>query len=262
MTLLMVDDGVRLAYQLDGPTDGPAILFLNSLGCDLRMWAPQVQALSDRFRIVRFDMRGHGRSDAPSGPYSLERLGRDAIALLDALGIERAHICGLSLGGLAALWLATFRPGRIMRAVFANTAARIGSKDFWDEGIERMRADGFGPLHDDVLATFLSDDFRQRDPATTALISEMLRATPLDGYVGCCAVLRDADLRNMVSIIEARSLVIGSELDRSTPPALAEDLHAAIVPSELLVIPNVAHMSNLEAPDLFTRRLRDLFDAP
>jgi 3-oxoadipate enol-lactonase len=262
MTTLMVDDGTRLAYQLDGPTDAPPILFLNSLGCDLRMWQPQSEALADQFRVVRFDMRGHGRSDAPPGPYSVERLGRDAVALLDALGIERAHICGLSLGGLVALWLAIHRPGRVMRAVFANTAARIGTDEMWAERIGFIEANSFEVMHDAVLARFLSARFRERDPETTALVSEMLRATPQDGYLGCCAALRDADLRNMASTIESRSLVIGGELDVATSPAQAEDLHGAIVPSELMVIPGVAHLSNLEAPELFNRRLRQLFSAP
>lgn len=258
MTSLMVNDGTRLAYQLDGPADGPPVLFLNSLGTDLRMWAPQATALADEFRVVRFDTRGHGRSDAPAGEYTIERLGLDAIALLDALGIEQAHICGLSLGGVVALWLAIHRPGRIMRAVFANTAARIGSAEMWQERIAFMREAGIAGMHDAVLARFLSDGFRARDPETTALVAEMLLATPLDGYLGCCAALRDADLRHLASAIEARSLVIGAELDVATPPAQAEDLHAATVPSELMVIPNVAHLSNLEAPELFTRRLREL----
>jgi 3-oxoadipate enol-lactonase len=258
MTSLMVDDGTRLAYRLDGPTDAPPILFMNSLGLDLHMWEPQTAALSDEFRVVRFDTRGHGRSDAPSGEYTLERLGLDALALLDALGIEQAHICGLSLGGLVALWLAIHRPGRVLRAVFANTAARVISAEAWDQTIESLRRDGFGPMHDSVLALFLSEGFRQRDPATTQVVSEMLSATPVNGYIGCCAALRDADLRHLAGTIEARSLVIGGELDEATPPAQAEDLHAAIVPSELMVIPGVAHLSNLEAPELFPRRLREL----
>lgn len=262
MTSLMVDDGTRLAYQLDGPTDAPAVLFLNSLGCDLRMWEPQAAALADEFRVVRYDTRGHGRSDVPPGDYSIERLGRDAIALMDALGIEQSHICGLSLGGLTALWLATYRPGRIKRAVFANTAARIGSDEMWAERIAFMRANGIAAMQEAVVARFLSEGFRERDPETTALVSGMIGATPLDGYLGCCAALRDADLRNMVSTIEARSVVIGGELDVATPPAQSEDLHAAIVPSELMIIPNVAHLSNLEAPELFTRRLHDLLTAP
>lgn len=262
MTSLRVDDGTRLAYWLDGPTDGPPVLFLNSLGLDHRMWEPQARALADEFRVVRFDTRGHGQSDAPAGEYTIERLGRDAIALLDALGIEQAHICGLSLGGVVALWLAIHRPGRVRRAVFANTAARVSSDEGWQELMGALQEGGFAPMHDAMLGAFLSEGFRARDPESTALISEMLLATPLAGYLGCCAALRDADLRHLVSTIEARSLVIGSELDQATPPAQAEDLHAAIVPSELMVIPNVAHLSNLEVPDLFTRRLRELLTAP
>ncbi|MGE3272451.1 MAG: 3-oxoadipate enol-lactonase [Chloroflexota bacterium] len=257
-SMMTLDDGTRLAYRVDGPADGPALLFINSLGCDLRMWEPQATALSDEFRIVRFDNRGHGCSDAPPGEYTLERLGLDAIGLLDGLGIERAHVCGLSLGGVIALWLAIHRPARIGRAVFANTAARVGSAEMWDEGIRALHTVGLAAIGDGVVEQFLSADFRERDPVTTQMIRTMVQTTPLEGYIGCCAALRDADLRNMVSTIEARSLVIGSELDVSTPPSQAEDLHAAIVPSELMVIPGVAHLTNLEAPALFTRRVREL----
>jgi pimeloyl-ACP methyl ester carboxylesterase len=124
---LVVDDGTRISYRLDGPADGPVVLFINSQGTDLGMWQPQVDTLSSRFRIVRYDTRGHGLSDAPPGPYTVERLSLDALALLDALDIQQANLCGLSLGGLTALWLAIHRPERVRRAVFANTAARIGT---------------------------------------------------------------------------------------------------------------------------------------
>jgi 3-oxoadipate enol-lactonase len=258
MSSLVVDDGIRLAYRLDGPPDRPVLLFVNSLGTDLRMWEPQVAALSTELRLLRYDSRGHGQSDAPPGPYTLDRLGLDAIALLDQLGVERAHVCGLSLGGLVALWLAIHRPERVGRAVFANTAARIGTLESWSARIEAVRAGGMAAIKDAVLARFLSADFRQRRPDVTEQIGATLLATPPDGYVGACAALRDADLRNLVSTIETRSLVIGGELDEATPPAQAEDLHAGIVPSELMVIPGVAHLSNLEAPDLFNRRVLDL----
>lgn len=258
MSTLVVDDGIRLAYQLDGPADAPALLLINSLGTDLRMWEPQVAALASGLRVLRYDSRGHGRSDAPPGPYTLERLGLDTVALLDGLGIERAHVCGLSLGGLVALWLAIHRPGRVGRAVFANTAARIGSHEIWGARIAAVRAGGMAAIRDAVLARFLSAGFRERRPEVAANVSEMLVATPPEGYVGCCAALRDADLHNLVSTIEARSLVIGGELDEATPPAQAEDLHAGIVPSELMVIPGVAHLSNLEAPELFNLRVLEL----
>jgi 3-oxoadipate enol-lactonase len=261
MTVLVADDSTRLHYRLDGPADAPVVLFVNSLGTDLRMWEPQVAALSSSVRCLRFDTRGHGRSDVPPGPYTVERLGRDAIALLDGLGIERATVCGLSLGGLVALWLAIYRPGRMDRALFANTAARIGSVESWDARIAAVRTGGMAGIRDAVLARFLSAGFRERQPEMAATVGEMLVSTPAEGYIGCCAALRDADLRNMVSTIGARSLVIGGELDEATPPSQAEDLHADIVPSDLMVIPGVAHLSNLEAPELWNRRLLELVTA-
>jgi len=258
MSTLVVDDGTRINYRVDGPPDGPVLLFLNSLGTDLGMWQPEVDALASQLRIVRFDMRGHGQSDAPAGPYTVERLALDALALLDALDIRRANLCGLSLGGMVALWLAIHRQERVGRAVFANTAARIGSIESWSARIEAVQAGGMAGVRDAVLARFLSAGFREREPEMAARVGTMLLATPPRGYIGCCAALRDADLRNLVSTIEARSLVIGGGLDEATPPAQAEDLHAGIVPSELMVIPGVAHLSNLEAPELFSRRVLDL----
>src|SRR3954469_20197225 len=164
MTSVVVDDGIRLAYQLDGPADAPMLLLSNSLGTDLRMWEPQVAALASELRLLRYDTRGHGQADAPPGPYTLERLGLDALALLDGLGIERAHVCGLSLGGLTALWLAIHHPDRVDRAVFANTAARIGLAETWSARIAAVEAGGMAAIRDAVLTRFLSADFRARDP--------------------------------------------------------------------------------------------------
>jgi 3-oxoadipate enol-lactonase len=262
MSELVVDDGTRITYRLDGPVDAPALLFLNSLGTDLTMWQPQVDTLTSQFRIVRYDTRGHGQSHTPPGPYTVERLALDALALLDTLDIQQANLCGLSLGGLTALWLAIHRPARVRRAVFANTAARIGSVETWSARIEAVRAGGIAAIRDAVLARFLSASFREREREVTARVGAMLLATPSEGYIGCCAALRDADLRHLVSTIEAPSLVIGGALDEATPPAQAEDLHAGIVPSELMVIPGVAHLSNLEAPDLFNRRLLERLTGP
>jgi 3-oxoadipate enol-lactonase len=253
----LTEDGVRLHYRVDGPADGSPVLLINPLGTDLRMWQPQVDALADRFRVIRYDSRGHGQSDAPPGPYTLERLALDALALLDTFDIQRANVCGLSLGGLVALWLAIYRPARVRRAVFANTAARIGSVESWTARIEAVQAGGMAAIRDAILARFLSVGYRAREPAVTRQIAEMLDRTPLHGFIGACAALRDADLRHLASTVEAPSLVIGGELDEATPPAQAEDLHAAIVPSELMVIPGVAHLSNLEAPEWFNRRLID-----
>jgi len=257
MTALVVRDNARLVYRFDGPRGAPIVVLLNSLGTDYRMWEPGLSILAERFRVLRFDTRGHGASDAPPPPYTLDRLGQDVLDLFGGLGIERAHVCGLSLGGLIAQWLAIHHPPRVDHLVLANTAARIGSAESWSARIEAVRAGGMAAIRDVVVARFLSEGFRERNPAVTATVAAMLDATPPDGYVGACAALRDADLRDRVSTIRAPTLIVGGELDEATPPAQAEELAAAIPVSRLLIIPNVAHLSNLEAPDTFMQAVQE-----
>lgn len=260
-TYMVAPDGARLHYRDEGPREAPAIVFSNSLGTDLRMWQPQARALAGDFRVVRYDTRGHGRSDAPPGPYTLDQLGGDLLALLDALGIAHAHVCGLSLGGMTALWLAAHHPGRVERAVFANTAARIGSDESWAARIALVRAvGGMAAVRDVALPRFFSAAFRMRHPDLAQRIGAMVESTPPRGYIGCCEALRDADLHAVIGRIAAPSLVIGGALDESTPPAQARELHAAIPGSELIIFPDTAHLSNLEQADAFTARLRVFFD--
>ena len=254
--------GARLFYQVEGPPDAPAVLFSNSLGTDLRMWEPQARSLATRFRVVRYDSRGHGRSDAPPGPYTLDQLSGDALALLDALDIARAHVCGLSLGGMVALSLAANHPDRLHRAVFANTAARIGSEASWSERIAGVRAGGMGGIRDAVVARFLLESFRQSHPETERAVSEMLQSTPPAGYISACEALRDADLRGVVGQITTPALIIAGEHDQSTPPAQARELHAAIAGSQLVILSDASHLSNLEQPEQFTAHLLAFLDQP
>lgn len=255
-------DGTRLAYRLDGPAGAPPLLLLNSLGTDLRLWDAQIPRLAERLRVVRSDARGHGRSDAPSGPYTVERLAGDVVALLDRLGIERTHLCGLSLGGLVALRLAAGHPERVDRAVFANTAARIGTAEAWQARIDAVRAGGMAAIREPVLARFLSSPFRHRRPDIARWLGEMLEATPADGYTAACAALRDADLGPLVGTIRAPSLVIAGELDEATPPAQAEALQAAIPGSKLVLFAGTGHLSNLERPDAFGRTILAFLTEP
>lgn len=233
---------------------------LNSIGTDLRMWDPQIELLSRKLRIIRYDCRGHGASDVPPGPYSIDELGHDLLALLDTLHIERAHICGLSLGGMIAQWFVATYPHRIIGAVFANTAARIGTEESWNARIDAVRLGGMEAIHDTVLARFLSEWFRQRHPGETQQIGEMLVATSPIGYMGACAALRDADLRSRVSTIHVPSLILAGELDEATPPSQARELHAAIAESELVVFSEVAHLSNVEKPEEFSQSVLDFVD--
>ncbi len=244
--------GARLAYQVDGPDDAPTLVFINSIGTNLHMWDPQVERLSHVLRIVRYDCRGHGASDAPAGPYTLEQLGLDLIALLDTLRIEQANICGLSLGGVIALWLAIEYPQRVARAVFANTSARIGTRESWDARIEAVRTGGMVAIRDTVLARFLSANFQQQHPEMVQKISRMVEATNPVGYIGACEALREADLRAKIHDIHSPSLILAGALDESTPPAQSYELHHAIPGSQLNVFDEVAHLSNIERPDEFS----------
>ena len=242
---------VRLHYRAEGRRDAPAVVFAHSLGTDLRMWDPQVPSFVKRFRVIRYDSRGHGGSEVSPGPYTIDMLGGDLLALLDTLGIEHAHLCGLSLGGMVAQWLAAHHPERVLRAVFADTATKIGAEATWTERIALVQAGGMGAVRDAVVARFLSAPFRARQPEVARLLGEMLEATPPDGYIATCEALRVAELRSIVGRIHAPSLVLTGMLDESTPPAHAHDLHARISGSELLLIEDAAHLSNVERPDLF-----------
>jgi 3-oxoadipate enol-lactonase len=248
-----VADGVRLAYRVDGPDDAPTVVLVNSLGTDMRMWDPQVALLSQSLRVVRYDCRGHGASAVPPGPYTIEQLGLDFLALLDTLQIERAHICGLSLGGLVALWAAAQYPERVVRAVFANTAARIGTEEIWNARIDAVRMGGMAAVLDAVVSRFLSEGFRQLHPKIVRQIGEMIEATSPIGYTGACAALRDTDLREMIPAIHTPSLILAGALDESTPPSQARELHTAIVGSELVILQEAAHLSNVEQPEVFSK---------
>lgn len=256
MDTLHLDDGLRLRYRLDGAADAPALVFSNSLGTDLHMWDAQAAALGDALRIVRYDTRGHGASGVPGEPATLERLGRDVIALLDHLGIERAYICGLSMGGVTAQWLALAHPARVGRLVLSNTAARVGSVESWDARVAAVTAGGMGAIADAVLGRFFSPAFRAARPDVVRAYAATLAATDPAGYCACCLALREADLRPLVGGIAAPTLIIGGALDASTPPQQAEELHNAIRGSELAIFAGAAHLSNVERPDEFSALLR------
>lgn len=248
-------DGCRLAVEAHGPLEAPPLLFLHSIGCGRDQWRDQVAALSRDFRCIVFDSRGHGASDAPAGDYSLAQLGGDAMAVLDEAGAPQAHVCGLSLGGLVALWLATDAPHRVARLVLANTASRIGSFQSWEDRRQRVLAHGLASIADMAAARFFSDPFRRTHPERVAEIRRGLAGGSADGYAGCCAALRDADLTADLAAVRAPTLVIGGALDISTPPDQTAALADAIPIARHQVL-EAAHLSNLERPDGFTAAVR------
>jgi 3-oxoadipate enol-lactonase len=248
-----VGDGTRLAYRVDGAAGRPVLLFINSLGTDMMMWQSQIAALERDYLIVRYDMRGHGQSAAPPGPYSLERLGRDALALIDHLQQSAVDLCGISLGGLTVQWLAANYPHRVRRVVLANTAARIGSADGWDARIAAVRAGGMAAIREIVLARFFSPAYRTANMEAARAIGDTLEAIAPRGYIGACLALRDADLRSAVSRIQAPVLIVAGAADEATPLVQAEELHEAIAGSELAVLQGAGHLSNIEQPEAFNR---------
>lgn len=252
-------DGVDFHVALDGPEGAPALVLSNSLSSDLSMWDPQVPALAERFRVVRYDQRGHGRTGAPEGPYSMERLGRDALALMDALGIARADWCGLSMGGMTGMWLLTHAPERIGRAVLANTAAHMGPPELWNGRIRTATRGGMPALVDATVERWFTPGFREREPATIARVRKMILATPAAGYRGCCAAIRDMDQREAIRAVRAPALVIIGAHDPATTPA-AGRLIADTIPGAHSVTLDAAHIGNLEQPEAFTRAVLDFLD--
>ena len=221
----------RVHYALDGPPDAPVLAFSNSLGATLAMWEPQVVPLSRRFRLLRYDTRGHGLSSAPPGPYAIEDLGRDVIAMLDALKIRRANFCGLSMGGLIALWLGIHAPERLQRLVVCNSAARVGTVDAWNARIAAIRNEGMKAIAGGLMERWFTADFRAESPAIVESIRQAVLQQPVEGYVACCAAVRDADFRERLAEVKVPTLVIAGASDPVTSPAdgkfLAENIPGA-----------------------------------
>ena len=178
---------VELHHVLEGPEDASVLVMANSLGTTLRMWDDQASALGDRFRVLRYDHRGHGGSPVPPGPYAIEDLGRDALALLDSLGVERFSWCGLSIGGMVGMWLASEVPERVESLVLCCTSALLGPRELWDERIRVAREEGMEALVESVVARWFTQDFFSREPEKAEKASRMLRETNPEGYAGCCA---------------------------------------------------------------------------
>lgn len=254
MDHVVVGDGTRIAYRWDGPEAAPVVMLSNSLGTDLHMWDPQIAALARDFRVLRYDMRGHGHSDAPAGAYSMDRLGCDAVELLDALRLQTVHFCGLSLGGMVGQWLAVRAPERVERLILANTSACMGPPSNWQARIEGVLADGIVPLAEASLARWFTPGFPDRAPDLVAPVRTMLLANNPVGYAGCCAAIRDMDQRPTSCLNTRPTLVIAGRLDPATSVADGAFLADSAADGELCVL-EAAHLSNVECPIEFGRQI-------
>jgi 3-oxoadipate enol-lactonase len=251
--------GATISYTAEGPADATPLLLINSIAATRDMWARQLPAFAATYRVIRYDARGHGRSSGPSGPstrlgageYTLEQLGRDALGILDNEGVTRACVCGVSLGGLTAMWLGLHAPDRIRALVLANTAARIGTTESWTERIAFVRDHGMSAVADLTIPRWFSPGFRERDPDTVHAFRAMIQSTSPDGYLGCCAALRDADLREQIAGIAAPVLAIAGSADPATTPEGLHFIHQRIRGSALVTL-DTAHLSNVECAAEFT----------
>jgi len=257
MTAHSVDvDGGRLRYRMDGAADAPVLVLSNSLGTNLSLWEPQMAELTRGFRVLRYDTRGHGDSSVTPGPYSIERLGRDVVALFDRLAIDHAHFCGLSLGGMTGMWLAIHAPTRVTRLALCNTAAHMAPADLWNGRIEQVRGGGMAAIVESVLARWFTPAFLARSPHIAASVRQMVMTTPADGYIACCAAIRDMDQREAIAGISAPTLVIAGTHDPATPPADGRFIADRIEGARYVELP-AAHLSNIEAARDFTAALLD-----
>jgi 3-oxoadipate enol-lactonase len=247
-------NGTRLHYRLDGPAGAPVLLLSNSLGTNLGMWGGQMAALTARYRVLRYDSRGHGRSAVPAGGYTIDQLGRDAVGLLDHLGFDRVAFCGLSKGGMVGMWLGVHAPERVSRLALTNTAPHMPPPDLWDTRIRTVSEQGMTSITEGVVSRWFTQGFQERAPAEVEPIRQMLLSTDPVGYCGCCHAIRDMDQRGDLSRIKAPTLVIGGTVDPSTPPHHSEEIARGIAGSKLVML-EAAHLSNIEQRAGYTAAL-------
>jgi 3-oxoadipate enol-lactonase len=250
----------RLYYMLDGPRDAPVLLLSNSLGTCADMWARQVPAFAQSFRVLRYDTRGHGRSSPPAQAYGFEALTADVIGLLDHLAIDKVHFCGLSMGGPTGMGLALAQPERIGKLILCNTGARIGTVESWQARMDGVRRDGLEAMAEGIFERWLTPAYRAAEPGLSQVLVDMLRRTDDEGYALACAALRDLDLRPSVAKIASPTLVIAGTHDAAATPQQGRELADAIPGARYHAL-DAAHISNWEQPAAFTGLVMEFLSA-
>jgi 3-oxoadipate enol-lactonase len=246
----------RLHHQLAGPEGAPVLVLGNSLGTTAEIWDGQLAALCERFRVLRYDHRGHGRSEVPPGPYTLAELGQDLVALLDGLGVGRVSLCGTSLGGMVGMWLAAHAPQRVERLALLCTSARLGPPEQWTERAALVRKEGTAALVGTMAARWFTAAFRRRERERVAGVLATLAATPGEGYAGCCEAIAAMDLRPDLPAIAAPTLVVAALDDAATPPPHADVIVAGIGRhARRELVTDAAHLAVVEQPERVTALL-------
>jgi 3-oxoadipate enol-lactonase len=250
-------NGIETNYTLDGQANAPVVTLSHSLATDNSMWDPQMDALRARYRVLRYETRGHGSTEAPAAAYTLDQLADDARALLQALGISRTHWVGLSMGGMIGQTLALKHPELFASLSLCDTSSRIPAeaKPLWADRIKTAETKGMDPLVEPTLARWLTAPFRERRKDVVDKVATMIRSTPPLGYAGCCHAISALDLTDRISAISIPTFVIVGEEDQGTPVAASKVMNERIKGSELVILPSAAHLSNLEQPEAFTGAL-------
>jgi len=250
-------NGIEIEYQLDGPAGAPVVMLSHSLATTMEMWKPQLPALTKDHRVLNYDMRGHGRSSAPAGPYSFAMLAGDVVALLDHLEIARVAFVGLSIGGMIGQQLAIHHANRLRCAVLCSTtsAVPVTVRPVWDERIAAVEGAGMATQVASTLERWFTAPYRAAHPEAIEWIGGMIRATPVAGFVGCGRAIQGLDITAELPKIRLPVLVLPGEKDPGTPPPLSEVIHRAIPGSEYAVVPDAAHLANIEQAGEFNERL-------
>lgn len=251
---------VEVQHRLEGPDGAPVLVFSNSLGTTGAMWDEQAEALSDRFRILRYDARGHGDSPAPPGPYSIADLGGDVIALLDRLGLETVSFCGLSIGGMTAMWLGANAPERIEALAVCCTAARLAPPEMWIDRAALVRAEGVAAVVEATVERWFRPEFIESNPAAVERIRAAFLTTDPEGYAGSCEAVAEFDFRERLGGVAPRTLVIAGGDDPVGTPELVRELAAGIPEAHLASLP-ARHLASVEQPGLFTAALLEHLSA-
>ena len=262
--MLLKANGISINYQIDGKEGAPWLVLSNSLATNLAMWDAQARNLSGLFRVLRYDQRGHGKTEAPAGRYSFDMLIADALALMDALEVERANFCGLSMGGATALGLAQRHPDRIARAIVCDSgcASTPQSAQQWEERIAAARQGGMEPLVEPTVARWFPSDIVAKNPPYLDQVRAMIRGTPAAGFIGCAAALADHDFRSAVASTKPPVLFVAGEKDAGgAVPTAMKALHQDLPGSRYVELPGTGHISNLDDPAGFTRALKEFLGA-
>jgi 3-oxoadipate enol-lactonase len=250
---------VRLAASLEGPPDAPVVAFGCSIGTNQGMWEPQAAVLGRQFRLLRFEMRGHGvpggQSPAPPGPYTIAELGTDVLEVLNSCDIERVAYCGVSLGGMVGLWLAANAPERISRLAVACTSAYMPPASYWTDRAAKARSAGMASLADQIVARWFTPAYHEREPEAVAAVVEMLKGTDHEGYAACAEAIATMDLRPVIPAITAPTLVIAATEDPATPPWHGAQIAQAVPGARLTVIRGTSHLANYQTPGQVTAAL-------